>query len=272
MKHIKFLSVLLALFAILLSACGSTALPVASQDNAAPKVQASVVFTGAVESISGSQWVVNGQTIMVDPSVIRDGSFQVGDTIKMEIALQSDGSVAALRVELPSAADLAEISTQAPPLTSNVAGTPSQNLVFNAGGDEAFGTVDAITDMSITVGGQTFNFVPGTEIKNEIIAGAFVKLHFIVNLDGTLSVLEVGTSDPSQIGNGNDDNSNVSNSNDDNSNDSNVNDDNGGNSNDDSGGNSNDDSGGNSNDDSGGGNDDSGGGNDGGGDNGNGGG
>ena len=272
MKHIKFLSILLALSTILLGACGSINAPTASQGAAGPKVDAPVVFTGAVESISGNEWVVNGQTITVDPSVVQDGSVQIGDTIKVEAVVQADGSITALKVELPSAADPTTSATQLPAPTSASTGTAIQNLVFNDSGDEAFGTVDAVTYTSITVGGQTFNFAPGAEIKGEIAAGAFVKLHFIANPDGSLAVREVEISDPSQIGNDNgnndnsndanvnDDNSNDANVNDDNSNDANVNDDNGGNANDDNGGNSNDDSGANGNDDNGGGGNDNGGG------------
>jgi hypothetical protein len=126
-------------------------------------------------------------------------------------------------------------------------------LTFDDSGTEAFGTVESITDVSITIGGQTFPLAPGAEIKGAIAAGAFVKLHFTVNADGSLSVREVEIFDPALVGdsnsnddnsnansnddnsndNGSDDNGNDDNSNDDNSNDDDSNDDNGDNSNDD---------------------------------------
>ena len=243
MKAIKFLRAVIILVGILLSACAAApSSPSAPSNVGGDKPLASdVVFTGVIESIDGNQWVINGQVIKVDSSVIRDGSFLVGDTVKVEAVVAADGSITAQRVKTPSAADLVEMTTSTPEASS----TP-QPLVFDDSGTEAFGTVESITDTSITIGGQTFTFAAGVEIKGEIVAGALVKLHFTVNPDGTLSVTEIEFADPSQIDNdnGNDDNSNDSNANDDNSNDDNGNDDN---SNDDGNDNTNDD---NSNDDS----------------------
>src|ERR1041384_3262679 len=52
----------------------------------------------------------------------------------------------------------------------------------------------------------------GAEIKGTITAGAIVKLHFITNADGSLSVREVEIADPAELEDDhlNDDNSNVS--------------------------------------------------------------
>jgi hypothetical protein len=167
----------------------------------------------------------------------------------VEASVAEDGSVTAQRVETPSLADLnTPEATQAPTEAPAISSAP-QPLTFDNTGSEAVGTVDAITDTSITVGGQTFPLAAGVEIKGEIVAGSLVKLHFTTNPDGTLSVTEIAAADATQLNNGNsnDDNSNV-NSNDDNGNDNNSNDDNSNvNSNDDD---SNDDHGGNSNDDS----------------------
>jgi hypothetical protein len=90
--------VVFMLTAVLLSACGAGAVQGASS-----KVEADVIFTGVIESIEGAQWTVNGRTFTVDPSVVRDGPFVVGDTVKVEGAVQADGTVLATRVELPAA-------------------------------------------------------------------------------------------------------------------------------------------------------------------------
>jgi len=101
--------VILAVFAILLSAC-SGAPAAAPAEQAAVKVDASLIaYTGTVESIDGDQWVVNGQPLTVDPAVIRDGPFQVGDAIKVEGAVNPDGSITVTRVEMPSADDLTQL-------------------------------------------------------------------------------------------------------------------------------------------------------------------
>jgi uncharacterized membrane protein YgcG len=264
----RFLLVGLALAAMLLSACGGT---VAATNPGGSKQAIPVQYTGVLESVNGTQWVVNGQTITVDPSVVSDGPFQVGDTIKVEVVVNPDGSITVSRVEAPSATDLSVL----PPLgddnsnnansngdntnnsngnndnsnnansndansndsNSNVSNSNDANS-NDAGGSEIFGTVEVITDSSITIDGQTFNFQAGAEIKGDILVGAFVKIHLEQNADGTVTVRQVELSDPSQIGddNSNNANSNNSNSNDDNSNSANSNDNNSKGGNDDNGG------------------------------------
>jgi hypothetical protein len=245
MKVKKYFPVAVILIGILLGACAAPAAPSASpgSDGVDKALFSEVVFSGVIEGMDGDLWTINGQTVKVDSSVLRDGPFVVGDTVKVEALVAADGSVTAQRVESPSAADLSEIGTSTPAVAS--AQLP---LVFDDSGTQALGTVESITDTSITIGGQTFAFAPGVEIKGTIAAGAVVKLHFLVSADGSLSVREVEIADPSQvnsdnsndnsngsagIGNSNDDNGNDDNSNDDNGNDDDSNDNNGGNSNDD---------------------------------------
>lgn len=109
----RFLLVtVIMLAAYVLSACGGAPV-VAPVEQAGAKVNASLVaYTGTIESMNGSQWVINGQSLTVDQSVVRDGPFQVGDIVKVEGNVKSDGSFEVSRVEAPSAADLTAI----PPL------------------------------------------------------------------------------------------------------------------------------------------------------------
>lgn len=236
MKTIKFLRAALILLGILLSACAPSVNPSAPANVGSGKSLSEVIFTGVIESMNGDQWIINGQTIQVASSVLRDGPFAVGDTVKVEASVAADGAVTAQRVETPSTADAIEMITSTPEATeapteasntslNSVPGTTTQPLVFDNSGSEAVGTVDSITDTSITINGQTFNFASGVEIKGDIVPGAIVKLHFIVNADGTLSVREIAFADPTQIsGNSTDDSSNLD-ANDDHGGDSNSSDD-----------------------------------------------
>jgi hypothetical protein len=233
MKTLKFLRSIIVLLGLVLGACAPAALPSTAPANVGGgKAVSEVIFTGVIESMDGDQWVIDGQTITVDQSVLRDGPFAVGDTVKVEASVAGDGTVTAQRVETPSVADLAENDNSAPTEAPTAApgDAAPQPLVFDDGGTEAFGTLEALTDTSITVGGQTFILAPGAEINGQLLPGDLVKLHFTTNPDGTLSVTEVEIADPAQLDdnsnddNGNDDNSNA-NSNDDNSNDDNGNDD-----------------------------------------------
>jgi hypothetical protein len=247
MKAFKLFRAVILLGGLLLSACAgapaSQTVPSAGSAGS-DKAISEVVFTGAIESMNGDQWVINGQTVTVDPSVLGDGPFVIGDTVKVEAQVVEDGSVTAQRVESSSAADIAESATSTPE-----AGFPGTPVVFNEDGMEAVGAVEAMTDTSITIGGQTYTLAQGAEIKGVITVGTLVKLHFITSADGSLSIQEVEIADPTQVSNGNDnadDNSNDANvnedssnhdSNDDNSNGTNVNDDNSNhNGNDDNGG------------------------------------
>ena len=64
-----------------------------------------VAFTGMVERIAGDQWVINGLMVTVDPAVVRDGPFSIGDQVKVEGVVNSDGFFIVSRVEVPSPED-----------------------------------------------------------------------------------------------------------------------------------------------------------------------
>jgi hypothetical protein len=58
-----------------------------------------IEFEGVVQSISGSEWVVDGRTIRVDGETEVKGDPGVGDTVKVVAFLQSDGSWWAEKIE-----------------------------------------------------------------------------------------------------------------------------------------------------------------------------
>ena len=105
MKRIAHvLALVLAISAVLLSACGAVAAvsaPSTSGGGDKPQL-APVEFTGIIESIDGNQWTVGGKTLTVDPAVVRDGPFSVGETVKVEVQVQADGSMVVSRVEAPA--------------------------------------------------------------------------------------------------------------------------------------------------------------------------
>src|SRR5690242_7981936 len=83
MKNIRFLVIVLTIATFVLSACGGAA--TSTPGVGSVKVQAMpVAFLGSVDSIAGDQWVISGTTVTVDPAVVRDGPFNVGDQVKVE--------------------------------------------------------------------------------------------------------------------------------------------------------------------------------------------
>lgn len=94
---IKVFSVFLVV-SYLLSACAGGAAPTVSAGS--DKILArSVVYMGVVENIDDDQWTINGITVTVDPTIVRDGPFSTGDRVKVEAVVNEDGSLTVSRLE-----------------------------------------------------------------------------------------------------------------------------------------------------------------------------
>ena len=108
MKNIRFLVIVLTIATFVLSACGGAA--TSTPGIGSVKVQAMpVAFLGSVDSIAGDQWVISGTTVTVDPAVVRDGPFNVGDQVKVEGVVNADGSFTVSRVEVPAPQDVSRL-------------------------------------------------------------------------------------------------------------------------------------------------------------------
>ena len=263
-KSIRFMASVLILGAYLLSACTGAAPSQSSDPAKAQKVDSSeVVFTGIVEAINGDQWTVNGQTVVIDGLTALDVNIKVGDVVKVEASVDQAGVITAVKIESSVADDTNSNSSNdnsgnandnnANDANSNDDSNANDNGNVNAntngndnnavdGQDEVFGVVEAVTSDTITVDGIVYNLAGFTEFKDGIVVGDLVKIHVIVNADGTLTIREIekstgiGTDDNSN-GNSNDDdqignsNGNSNGDDDDNSNDNSSGDDDSGNSN-----------------------------------------
>jgi hypothetical protein len=108
MKKFHFLVFVLVIGAAVLSACGAA--PATPAPVGGGKAQAiPVAFIGVVDSIAGDQWVINGKTVTVALSVVREGPFNPGDSVKVEGTVNPDGSLTVSRVESPSAEDISTL-------------------------------------------------------------------------------------------------------------------------------------------------------------------
>jgi hypothetical protein len=250
----KWLSIILVL-SYLLTACSGAA-PQAGDPMGSGKPQArEVSFTGTVEAVGSGTITISGQTVSLDAKTIVDPNIKVGNIVKVEAQVSETGAVLALKVESFSSDnasvdtgntndDSANTNTSVDPNTnisvddnSNTSTNDNANSNDNGtatGGveQEVFGTVESLTADSVTINGVTYQFTSFTEFKDAIFTGDSVKLHVIVNADGSFTVREIeksaGRTGGDDNSNSNDDNSN-GNSNDDDDHDDNTN----GNSNDD---------------------------------------
>jgi len=252
-NQITFLTTFLIL-AYLLSACSGVPAGV-KVDNSSSNSQSQagqvseVVFTGTVEAINGNQVTVSGQVITVDSAVLAAANVVVGDNIKVEAQVGQDGGVTAVSIELSGSDDNANSNdnNQNDSNANDNASNSNDNQNGNSNGNgndnsnvdsqqEVTGTVDAITTDSITIDGVVYMIADFTEFKDLIAMGDQVKIHVIVNADGTLTIREIEKSAGTGLDNGNsnsngsDDNSNLNSNGDDhggNGNDDNSNDDHG---------------------------------------------
>lgn len=193
--------------AYLLAACGGTRSQSTNLSNS-PQVDANVIaFIGIVESISGTQWTVGGQTITLDGQAALEPNISVGDEVRVEANVSADGAVIALKVEStvkdPSASvNSADSSSTPEPITTaspdasstpDVSSTtePSSSPITGTVENEIFGVVESITAETITVNGVTYSLAGLTEIKDTLLVGDQVKLHVTPNADGTFTVREV---------------------------------------------------------------------------------
>jgi hypothetical protein len=110
MKKIsRFLPFVLTIATLFLSACGGAA-ATPTRNAVTGKVEPSpVAFIGMVDSISGDQWVINGQTVTVSADVTQNGSFSVGDQVKVEGVVNADGSLTVSNVEVPTPQDVSAL-------------------------------------------------------------------------------------------------------------------------------------------------------------------
>ncbi|RPJ26242.1 MAG: hypothetical protein EHM33_12265 [Chloroflexi bacterium] len=126
MKNIRFLTFVLTIGTLVLSACGAAATPTPNVGGG--KVEAlSVAFIGTVDSIAGDQWVISGTTVTVDPAVVRDGPFAMGDQVKVEGVVKADGSFTVSRVEVPTPQDATALPQFGNGNTNEAISTPNVN-------------------------------------------------------------------------------------------------------------------------------------------------
>lgn len=113
MKQHRILFIVFTLTTMLLSACAAESFPLSDVDSEQNEVEPDLIVIGVIESMNGTEWIVNDRTLIVDPSVVHDGPHNVGEIITAEGNVQSDGRVLVSRVDDPDRDDLATATAQA---------------------------------------------------------------------------------------------------------------------------------------------------------------
>jgi hypothetical protein len=141
-------------------------------------------FFGVVETIQADSWVVGGTTFMIGPDTEIEAGIVVGDSVKVEAILQTDGSYLAHEIKLGDEDESNDGDSSGP----------------GDGETDFFGQVTAMNADSWVVGGLTFVITADTEIKDVIALGDFVKVEAAVGADGTLTAHEIELEDDDSIG------------------------------------------------------------------------
>jgi hypothetical protein len=166
-----------SLAAVFMAACNAAyppgLKPSSQPTDKAPRWNSPVLWTPS-QPISG--W--SPGRVLITPQTEFDGSISVGSTVKVYATVTADGAVTADKIELP----ISESSTAVPQSTPGA---------FDDSGDEFTGIVEAISADSWQVSGQVFAFTAQTEVKDNIVVGDPVKVHFVTNPDGTMTATEI---------------------------------------------------------------------------------
>ena len=154
------------------SGSGLLALRVQAERAPEPPTQ-HVEFSGKVESIGIDAWVIAGRRVKITSTTEIKGSPAVGDTVKVEALLASDGTLTALEIG----------KVDQPPAGEHV---------------EFVGKVESEGIDAWVISGRRVKITSTTEIKGSPAVGDTVKVEALLAADGTLTAIEIKKIDQPQ--------------------------------------------------------------------------
>jgi hypothetical protein len=190
---------ILTLSVLVLNACGPTASAVQPAGNAQNSQPSPVEFTGAIDTINGNQWVVNGQAVVLDAQAHAAASaFKVGDTVHVKGMVAPDGTVTISGLEDPNAPSaplpVADSSGGNPPVAdASPMPEPTANPqpTILAGPQDLVGMVQAINGNELTIDGIVY-FVPAGVVRPaDLAVGALVQIKYVTAPGGARSITDI---------------------------------------------------------------------------------
>lgn len=154
-------------------------------------------FKGTISAMAADSWTVDGKVVMITPDTKIQGTFIVGDLVKIHAFFDANGNLVARVItpvdeltETPEASETPE-ATEAPEETEAPEATeaPDVNKV------EFTGAVEAMAADMWTIGGKQVAVNADTEIKGTIVVGDMVKVEAVAATDGSLTALEIKLAD-----------------------------------------------------------------------------
>lgn len=184
MHKFRTVTLLSVLLLIALSACTATELS-ELQDNA-PEVSLddnNFEFTGTLEALDDASLTVEGQLLSIVPESEIAPGLLVGDLVKVEATILTDGSLVALEVK---------------PL-DDPQGDSGEDSNEQDDEIEFTGEISAIEAGSWTIADQPVAILDTTEIHGEFVVGDIVKVHAYLAGDDTLTAREIEPGEASDM-------------------------------------------------------------------------
>lgn len=141
-----------------------------------------VEFFGTIDSISGSDYVIAGKTVHTDMTTEIKGMLAVGDLVKVEGMLSTDGTIMAREIKL----------------VTGEAKEPQDDDMDDDHDDEEFkfsGVVESISDTLWVIGGMSFVVDSSTKIEGSPQVGDMVKVEAYQQGDGSYLAHEIEAED-----------------------------------------------------------------------------
>lgn len=134
-------------------------------------------FTGVVDSIGAAAWTIGGLIVDITPATEIEAGIQVGDLVKVHATLVDADSLAAREIARAEAGVPEDEPPAAPP-------APGEEIEF-------VGAVVSLGLDSWAIGDRVVAITSATEIKGTIDVGTMVKVHALVESDGSLTAREI---------------------------------------------------------------------------------
>jgi hypothetical protein len=173
-------------------------------------LDATLDFTGTLESSSGSVWVVDGyQVVVLDQTELR-GDLLPGIVVRVRAVRSAGGDLLALRIEAENDGGLGEASspgTQSPNQPATSTPSPKSGTSGSSGGSgsstqeakpketDFHGQVESRSGSTWIIGGRTVRTNSGTELRGDPLVGDPVRVRALLQSDGTYLALRIEVDD-----------------------------------------------------------------------------
>ncbi|NIM94898.1 MAG: hypothetical protein GTO18_14450 [Anaerolineales bacterium] len=139
-------------------------------------------LSGPIEAITPSSWTISGMSILLNELTLIDNGIRIGEHALVLVQVDDEGSyiaLAILRVD-----DLIFESNQEKPSEPTETQSLQEEIEFT-------GQIEWISGQTWRIGGLSIKVTPDTEIEEIPQIGDSVKVHAILNEDGSLTAREI---------------------------------------------------------------------------------